>query len=83
VATTLTAVATTVDGELALAHIGDSRAYRITAEQTLTHPLRSVLLAVLHRRDDDVAKLETSTLLTQPDKTDRQPSVRDGIRHRW
>jgi protein phosphatase len=100
-ATTLTAVATTGDGELAVAHIGDSRAYLlregallrltrdhtwvqalvdaggITAEQALTHPLRSVLLAALRGREDDIAKLETSTLLTQPG--DRLLLCSDGV----
>lgn len=100
-ATTLTAIATTGNGVLTLAHIGDSRAYllrggalvqltrdhtwvqalvhagSITPEQARTHPLRSVLLAVLHGREDDIAKLEISTHLTQPG--DRLLLCSDGL----
>jgi serine/threonine protein phosphatase PrpC len=100
-ATTLTAIATTGDGVLALAHIGDSRAYllrggalvqltrdhtwvqalvdagSITPQQARTHPLRSVLLAVLHGTEDDIAKLEISTHPTQPG--DRLLLCSDGL----
>jgi serine/threonine protein phosphatase PrpC len=100
-ATTLTAIATTGDGVLALAHIGDSRAYllrggalvpltrdhtwvraladagSITPEQARTHPLRSVLLAVLHGTEDDMAKVEISTHPTQPG--DRLLLCSDGV----
>jgi PPM family protein phosphatase len=100
-ATTLTAVATTGDGGLAVAHIGDSRAYllrdgalvqltrdhtwvqalvdagTITPEQSLTHPLRSVLLAVLHGEEDDASKVEVTTLRARPG--DRLIVCSDGL----
>jgi serine/threonine protein phosphatase PrpC len=100
-ATTLTVLATTRGGGLALAHIGDSRAYLsragalvqltrdhtwvqalvdaggITPERALSHPLRSVLLAVLHGSDEDPPKVEITTLTVRPG--DRLLVCSDGL----
>jgi|tagenome__1003787_1003787.scaffolds.fasta_scaffold20976722_4 serine/threonine protein phosphatase PrpC len=89
-ATTLTALAVTADGQLEMAHIGDCRAHllrdgvlrrltrdhtwvqalvdagTISEKQARRHPLRSVLLAVLHGNEEDLAKVETSTHAVRP-----------------
>lgn len=100
-ATTLTALAVGEGGELAVAHIGDSRAYllrdgrlsQLTTDHTLVqglldggcitpaqarvHPLRSMLLAALHGRDDDQRGIDTSTLRVRPG--DRLLVCTDGL----
>jgi PPM family protein phosphatase len=100
-ATTLTAAALARDGRLAVAHVGDSRAYllragalsRLTVDQTLvqamvdagaitaeeahTHPLRSVLLAALHGRSDDIAAVVLTTHEVRPG--DRLLVCSDGV----
>jgi PPM family protein phosphatase len=99
-ATTLTAVAL-AGGRLAVAHVGDTRAYllrdgrlrRLTKDQTVvqslvdagvvtleqarTHPLRSVLLGVLHGADGDTGPLETATVDVRPG--DRLLVCSDGL----
>jgi PPM family protein phosphatase len=100
-ATTLTAAALARDGRLAVAHIGDSRAYlfrggeltpltadhtlvqtmvdagSITAEEARTHPLRSLLLAALHGRPDDLATVVHTAHEVRPG--DRLLVCSDGV----
>jgi protein phosphatase len=100
-ATTLTAAALDRRGRLALAHVGDSRAYVlrdgdlvrltrdhtlvqglvdarvISAEEALSHPLRSIVVRTLHGRDGDVALVERSRHQVRPG--DRLLVCSDGL----